>query len=84
MKRNGWANFKVHHSNSVGLFERQYYQFPLYLYTDIPVETSMWTVEALPSLQYSFLPKTALLNVIIVNIRCICTLTFPLKLQYEP
>jgi hypothetical protein len=39
---------------------------------------------ALPSKQYSILIQRALLKVNIVKIHCICTLTFPMKLQYDP
>jgi hypothetical protein len=38
----------------------------------------MWTY-----IQYTILIERALLNVNIVNIQCICTLIFPLKLEYE-
>jgi hypothetical protein len=74
--------YSVLHSNSVGLIERC--QYPLYLYPDISVGTPIWTVVSLPSLKYSILIQRALLNVNMVSILGFCTLTFPLKLQYEP
>jgi hypothetical protein len=84
MKRSNVAIFSVQHSNSEGLIDRQYCEYPLYMYPDIPVETPIWTVVALPSKQYSILIQRALLSVNLVNILCICTLISPLKLEYEP
>jgi hypothetical protein len=79
MNRSNVAISSVQHFISVGLIERQCCQYPLYLYTDISVETRLWTVVTWQSLQYSILFQRALLYVIIVNIHCICTLTFPLN-----
>jgi hypothetical protein len=70
MNRSNVALYSVQQSNSVGLIERQYCQYPLYKYTDISDETPIWTVVALPSLKYSILIQMALLNVNIVNILC--------------
>jgi hypothetical protein len=84
MNRSNVAIYSVQHSNSEGLIERQYCQYPLYLYPEISVETPIWTVAMWPSIQYSILIQMALLNVNIVNILCFCTLTFPLKFEYEP
>jgi hypothetical protein len=59
-------------------------QYPLYLNPDISVETPIRTVATWPSIQYINLIQRALLNVNIVNIHCICSLTLLLKLEYEP
>jgi hypothetical protein len=77
------AIYSVQPSNSEGLSERQYCQYPQYLYPDISVETPIWTVVAFPSKQYSIIIQKALLNLIIVNIHFICTLKFRVKLQYD-
>jgi hypothetical protein len=78
------AIYSVQHSYSEGLIERQFCQYPLSLYTEISVETLIWTVVALASIQYSILIQSDLLDVNIVNIHYICTLTFSLKLHYQP
>jgi hypothetical protein len=84
MNRSNVAIYSVWHSNSEGLIKHQFCQYPLYLYPDISVETRIRTAVAWPSKQYTILIQWAFLNVNIVNIHCICTLTFPLKLQFEP
>jgi hypothetical protein len=84
MNRSKVAIYLLQHSNLEGLIKPHYCQYPLYLYPLIFVETSIWSVVALPSKQYSILIQRALLNVNIVNIHSICTLKFSVKLQYEP
>jgi hypothetical protein len=73
MNSSNVAISSVQHSISVGLIERQYYQYPLYLKTDITVQTAIWTVVTRPSLKYSILFQWVVLIVNIVNIHCICT-----------
>jgi hypothetical protein len=97
MNRSNVAIYSAQHSNSEGLIERQYplyltfklverqyCQHPLYLYPGISVETPKWTDVTLPSIHYSIRIQRAVLKVNIFNTHSSCTLTFTLKLQYEP
>jgi hypothetical protein len=56
----------------------------MYLYPEISDETPICTVATWPSIEYSIQIQSVLLNVNIVNIHFISTLTFPLKLQSAP
>jgi hypothetical protein len=82
MHRSCFTIYSVEISNSEAFIGRQYCQYQLYLYPDISVETQIWTVVALHSIQRSIPIQRSLLNVNIVNIHCICTLIFPLEIQY--
>jgi hypothetical protein len=83
MNQSNLAVKTIQYSNFEGLIERQYLQYLLDMYPQISVETQIWTGATRPYMQNSFLIMRALLKVNIVNIHSICTLKFPLKLQYE-
>jgi hypothetical protein len=83
MNRSNVAISSVQHYISVGLIDRQYWQYPLYLKPSISFENPIWTLATWAYIEYSILITRALLKVNIVNIHCIGTLTFPLKLRYE-
>jgi hypothetical protein len=73
MNRLGYAFYSVQYSTSEGLIECQYYQYPLYLYPDVSVETPMWTLVTWRPIMESILNQRALLNMNIVNIHYVCT-----------
>jgi non-homologous end joining protein Ku len=75
--------YTIQHFNPKDPIERQYSQYPLYLYPHISVETQIWTLLKWTYIQNSILIVRLLLNVNILNIDSICTLKFLLKFQYE-
>jgi hypothetical protein len=82
--RSNVAIYSVRYPNSEGLIERQHCQYPQYLYPELSVQPPIWTVVTWASIQYSILIQRVFVHGNIVNIHSICTLKFPVKLQYEP
>jgi hypothetical protein len=83
MNCNGIAVYSVLQSILECVIDPQYFQYPLYLYPQVSVETPLRTLVDVPYIQYSILISRALLNLNIVNMHNFCALKFLVMLQYE-